>query len=254
MRVSPCVSWFVYPPLGSLVRRESRKCDNHLMSSEVPTHTHTHTHTHARSIDVVQPQADWFLSVLWDCRLCFHSTKAPALSSTSPMLSFIPHLHPCHSPFFSPSTRHPFLPDFFRLHLYFSVPPPPPPPPLHSFCPFIPTSETVGDGSYWSRLQNQRSGQPISSRANRVTIIHEALQLLCRLHPLPCMHMQSSSPPLYLYCTFPSVHEYPSWVYSLFTTARLRDKGHFIQAGVSLLHFHIYFVHFFKKKKKENLD
>lgn len=49
--------WGKYPPLGSLVRRGSGKCDDHLMFCEAPsfytrtelfnTQTHTHTYTYA---------------------------------------------------------------------------------------------------------------------------------------------------------------------------------------------------------------
>lgn len=45
---------------------------------------------------------------------------------------------------------------------------------------FIRTSETAAIGCYSG---NRRSVQPMGCRANRVTVTHEAVQLLCRLRP-----------------------------------------------------------------------
>lgn len=97
----------------------------------------------------------------------FLSTTSPAFFySASPSLSLLVSL---------PYPRH---------ALMFFFPPSPlflcPPPPLNPFHPHI----WNGSGAcHWLHGRNQRSVQPISFRANRVTVIHEAVQLLCRLLP-----------------------------------------------------------------------
>lgn len=146
------------------------------MSCEVPfSYTHAHTHrtntcTYALLVLYIHK-----LKGFYQCSgiAAFVSTvQRIQLSPPHPLLSFILHLHPCHSSF--PSPRHP-LP-FFSAFTSISLRPP-------SFQPLHPHIWNGSDTSYWLRRQNQRNRQPISFRANRVTIIHEAVQLLCRLHP-----------------------------------------------------------------------
>lgn len=140
------------------------------------------------------------------------------LSPPHLLLSFIPHLHPCHSPYFSP----PHVICFFHLYLYFSVPP---------CVPLHPHIWNGCDCSYWFCWWNQRNGQPISCQANRVTIIHEAVLLLCHLHPCHVC-MCNAFPLLVPILHISYVHKYPSWIYGLFTTTQLRVKGRFYLLGL----------------------
>jgi len=105
----------------------------------------------------------------------FCQCRGFSFSPPHPLLSFISHLYPCHSPFSLPTQHHPFL-FFFNLHLYFTVFVAP------IFLFFHPHIWSSGDSSYWLCRQNQRNGQPISFWANRVTVIHEVAQLLRCLH------------------------------------------------------------------------
>lgn len=101
--------WGKYPPLGSLVRRGSGKCDDHLMFCEAPSfYTHkelfnaqTHTQIHICSVGVVQPQAERLYHCLGIVAFV-SSVQRIRLSPPHFLLSFIPHLQPCHSPFLSP--------------------------------------------------------------------------------------------------------------------------------------------------------
>lgn len=103
-----CV-WSKYPPLGSLVRRGSGKCDDHLMFCEAPSfytytklfNTQTHTQIHICSVGVVQPQAERLYHCLGIVAFV-SSVQRIRLSPPHFLLSFIPHLQPCHSPFLSP--------------------------------------------------------------------------------------------------------------------------------------------------------
>lgn len=139
-----CV-WSKYPPLGSLVRRGSGKCDDHLMFCEAPSlhihravqHTDTHTDTHMLCWCCTTASRA-ALSLLRDCRLCFLSTEDSALSSTFPAF-FYPSSPTLSLSISLPSPHHPY-PWFFPLTFTsispsFSLPP--------SFSSFIPTSETV---------------------------------------------------------------------------------------------------------------
>lgn len=103
-----CV-WSKYPPLGSLLRRGSGKCDDHLMFCEAPSfytytklfNTQTHTQIHICSVGVVQPQAERLYHCLGIVAFV-SSVQRIRLSPPHFLLSFIPHLQPCHSPFLSP--------------------------------------------------------------------------------------------------------------------------------------------------------
>lgn len=111
-------------------------------------------------------------------RLCFRSTKESALSSASAAVFYSA------SP--SLSLTHTFPSPPHVIHSRFLQPSPlyPCPPSPHLFQPLHPFMCNGSDNSYWLRRQNQRNGQPISFQAKRVTIIHEAVQLLRR--PQPC--------------------------------------------------------------------
>lgn len=170
-----CVAAAIFHPVGSLVRRGSRKCDDPLMFCEAhhnfthktafygtclppyPVHTHTRTHMLCWCCS----PTSW--TALRGCR--FVSSVQRIKQSTPPLLlPLIPHLHSCHSLFSLSSPHHPY---FFNLHLYFTVSPP-------SFCSVF---HPAADGSDWSWRRNHRNVQPISFWANRVTVIHEAAQL-----------------------------------------------------------------------------
>lgn len=117
------------------------------------------------------------LSLLRDCRLCFLSTEDSALSSTFPAF-FYPSSPTLSLSISLPSPHHPY-PWFFPL-TFTSISPSFSLPPFFLF--LHPHIWNGGGGSYWLFRQNQRNRQPISFQANRVTIIHEAVQLRCCLH------------------------------------------------------------------------
>lgn len=94
-------------------------------------------------------------------------------------------LHPCHSSFPSPahvtSCRFFFLFVFFPAFTSIFLPNPQPHQPSQPL--FIRTSETAAVPPIGCYSENRRSVQPMGCRANRVTVTHEAAQLLCRLRP-----------------------------------------------------------------------
>lgn len=103
----------VYYPLGALARTGSRGCDDHLLSCEASfSCKHFLTNMRTYALMVLYNDKLRVLSVLRDFRLCFHSTKDSALSSTSAAF-----FYPCHSSF--PSHLRIIHCLFFRLHLSF---------------------------------------------------------------------------------------------------------------------------------------
>lgn len=125
--------FMVYLPLRFLVRRESRKCDDRLISCETPLSYTRRTNTHICSAGVEQPEAEGFCPCSGIDAFVFRVQRI-RLSPPHPLPSFILHLHPCHSWFPSPSHVIGWR-FFFWLHLYFFAP--------HHSHPLIPTSEMI---------------------------------------------------------------------------------------------------------------
>lgn len=158
-----------------------------------PCFSHTH-HKHAAicSAGVVQAQAEVFFFHFISARgltplSCpYKGTRLPPLlSATSPALLHSGVSIPV-TPRFPPRLTSRRAGFFFCL--FFSQPSPP------FFCPtptphqpsqplFIRTSETAAVPPIGCYSENRRSVQPMGCRANRVTVTHEAAQLLCRLRP-----------------------------------------------------------------------
>lgn len=145
-----------------------------------PCFSHTH-HKHAAicSAGVVQAKAEGFFFSFQRSGIDAFVLPLQRNPTSSSPLRHVPcspsfrRLHPCHSSF--PSPAHVTSCRFFGV---FFCPTPTPHQPSQPL--FIRTSETAAIGCYSG---NRRSVQPMGCRANRVTVTHEAAQLLCRLRP-----------------------------------------------------------------------
>lgn len=166
------------------------------MSCEAPCFSHTRRHMltlvlYKRSLRFCFL---FLLSALRDRHQCLPPTKRPDYHLSSPprrLLSLI-QASPSLSLLISlPCPRHAvrLFPPSFHLHFLPSFPFP------NLSAPFHPHIWNGSSASYWPSVGNRRSVQPIGCQANRVTLTHEAAQLLYHLHSrLRCISLVLTLP------------------------------------------------------------
>lgn len=171
---------------------------HHLLSYTMLYSINTHTHTHCWcSVAVVQAKAEQF----YQCSRIVAFVSSVQSIQLPPLLSFIPHLHPCHSPFLPP-------PHVIRHHLHFSPLSTPSSPHL-KWQRRLPLVQPIESEKWAANKRSGLTGSLLSMKQcnySAVQIPAMYAYAMLSLILVPILHIST-------------VHEYPSWIYGLFTTA-----------------------------------